>query len=63
MRHPFVVNGPTISRLCGVSSISNGRITLEINHKYPVALGGDNSPTNLQVLCRSCNQKKRDSWP
>ena len=30
---------------------------LEIDHIVPRALGGDSSPQNLRVLCRSCNQR------
>lgn len=29
---------------------------LEIDHRNPVARGGKNTPENLRVLCRSCNQ-------
>lgn len=31
---------------------------LTIDHILPVKLGGDNSLTNLQTLCKSCNSKK-----
>jgi hypothetical protein len=30
---------------------------LEIDHKLPRALGGDDSLENLRLLCRSCNQR------
>ncbi len=30
---------------------------LEIDHIQPIAVGGDNSPENLRLLCRSCNQR------
>jgi RNase P subunit RPR2 len=32
---------------------------LEFDHRKPKGLGGDNTPANLRVLCRSCNQRKR----
>lgn len=31
---------------------------LAIDHIVPIALNGVNDPTNLQVLCQSCNSKK-----
>lgn len=36
---------------------------LEIDHIVPLARGGDNWPTNLQMLCRSCNAKKGAKLP
>ncbi len=32
---------------------------LEFDHSKPKSLGGDNTSTNLRLLCRSCNQRKR----
>lgn len=34
-----------------------------IDHIMPLALGGDNYPTNLQLLCPKCNQSKKDKHP
>lgn len=31
---------------------------LQIDHKKPLARGGNNHIKNLQILCASCNQKK-----
>ena len=32
----------------------------EIDHMVPATYGGSNDPSNLQVLCRPCNGRKRD---
>jgi len=31
---------------------------LTVDHIHPIAVGGDNSPDNLRVLCGSCNSRK-----
>jgi hypothetical protein len=31
---------------------------LTVDHIHPVALGGNNDPSNLRTLCRSCNSRK-----
>lgn len=36
---------------------------LEIDHVFPVSLGGWDTADNLQVLCTTCNQAKADIWP
>jgi hypothetical protein len=36
------------------------RYQLEIDHIHPRALGGDNSPENLRVLCRAHNQHEAE---
>jgi 5-methylcytosine-specific restriction protein A len=33
---------------------------LTADHATPKALGGTDDPDNVQVLCRSCNSRKRD---
>ncbi|NUM88400.1 MAG: HNH endonuclease, partial [Bdellovibrionales bacterium] len=35
----------------------HSRYALEIDHRIPRALGGPNTPENLRLLCRSCNQR------
>jgi 5-methylcytosine-specific restriction endonuclease McrA len=41
---------PKTGRVC------NSRHSLEIDHKYPFALGGENSEKNLRLICRQHNQ-------
>lgn len=41
--------------LCGTTA---KRARMEIDHIIPVSKGGTNDPTNLQVLCVTCNQGK-----
>jgi len=45
--------------LCGLcqSKISVGK-SWDIDHILPLALGGTNEPTNLQILCKPCHKAK-----
>ena len=43
-----------ISGLVSVSSIEN------FDHMIPLAKGGINDVTNIQLLCESCNKSKKD---
>lgn len=38
-------------------------VVLHVDHKLPVALGGDNDRENLVTACQECNAGKRDSSP
>ncbi len=41
-----------------LSSLLHTQGKLAIDHIVPLALNGVNDPTNLQILCQSCNSKK-----
>jgi hypothetical protein len=43
---------------CDLSSYFHTAGRLAIDHIVPIALNGINDPTNLQILCESCNGKK-----
>lgn len=43
-------------RSCGKNQ---QEITLNIDHIIPLAKGGSNDMSNLQTLCRPCNQQKK----
>lgn len=47
-----------ICRHCGAT-----QPPLQIDHIIPLAWGGANDPSNLQVLCKPCNTTKGDRWP
>lgn len=34
-----------------------------IDHIIPISFGGTNDITNLQIICPSCNRKKKESLP
>jgi CRISPR/Cas system Type II protein with McrA/HNH and RuvC-like nuclease domain len=34
----------------------------ELDHIIPFSLGGGNEKSNMQLLCRGCNRKKRDMY-
>ena len=45
---------------CGAAPSSDHSVMLEVDHVVPVAGGGSNDLSNLQTLCRKCNQGKKD---
>lgn len=53
--HLFVIVGQR-DGFCCARCLSTKRLTLD--HKRPVIAGGTNDPSNLQLLCVSCNSSK-----
>ncbi|HVC08310.1 MAG TPA: HNH endonuclease [Elusimicrobiota bacterium] len=45
---------------CGASPSNDHRVELEVDHIIPIAKNGRNMRSNLQTLCRKCNQGKKD---
>jgi len=43
---------------CGVSTMSEPHLLLEVDHIMPVSRGGLSTPDNLQTLCWKCNRSK-----
>lgn len=46
--------------VCAACGASPPRVSLDVDHVVPVNMGGASDPSNLQVLCASCNRDKRD---
>lgn len=44
----------------GCGEVFPTRLFLQVDHIVPMAKGGLSVPDNLQVLCRTCNQRKED---
>jgi 5-methylcytosine-specific restriction endonuclease McrA len=40
-----------------------GKQAEHMDHVKPLTKGGANWPCNLRPICRSCNSKKRVTWP
>ena len=45
---------------CGASTKTCPGVTLEVDHIVPASKGGSDDLDNLQTLCSSCNQGKKD---
>lgn len=45
-------------RYCGQRAPN---VVLQVDHLYPVSMGGNNRPENLITSCQACNQGKGDS--
>lgn len=50
-------------RLCGRSPATNPTVELEVDQIHPISRGGQDHESNLQTLCRDCNQGKKAAWP
>lgn len=48
-------------RKCAICGIRKDK--LDVDHIMPLALGGSNWPSNLQLLCRICNVRKGAKHP
>ncbi|NET87405.1 MAG: HNH endonuclease [Kamptonema sp. SIO1D9] len=60
---PLVVRKYVFARdnyCCQSCGKTSQQTILNIDHIIPLAKGGSNDISNLQTLCCSCNQKKRD---
>jgi 5-methylcytosine-specific restriction enzyme A len=45
---------------CQSCNASGQNLALQIDHIIPLAKGGTNDLSNLQVLCQPCNSQKSD---
>jgi len=45
-------------QMCGLSTVHEKNLLLEIDHKVPLSRGGTTTEANLQTLCWRCNRKK-----
>ena len=71
-RNKAANQGRTVCENCGVQTVSARksergvtppRNETQVDHIYPGSRGGNGSPDNGQVLCRSCNRAKSDKLP
>ena len=51
--------GVAQDRRCMYCGVRKSLKNLQIDHKDPVARGGSNDPSNLQLLCQPCNGRKK----
>lgn len=52
----FLINEKSSCKMCGSAH------KLQLDHIMPITKGGKNLRSNLQILCSSCNNKKRNKW-
>lgn len=56
---PPLVREQVLARDRHICVACSSRENLEIDHIVPISKGGESKIDNLQVLCRSCNRRKR----
>ena len=44
---------------CQSCGVNKQQASLNVDHIVPLATGGSNDISNLQVLCSKCNQRKK----
>jgi len=53
-------NKLTLCPLCNRSFLTS---IMQVDHITPISRNGSNNADNLQMLCKSCNSRKRDKMP
>ncbi|MFF2618107.1 HNH endonuclease [Kitasatospora sp. NPDC058046] len=48
----------TGSAMCGLCGETFPAELVDVDHRQPLALGGEDTDSNVQVLCKSCHQAK-----
>lgn len=48
---------------CACCKVDLKNVTPHIDHVHPIALGGKNSDSNVQLLCQPCNNQKSAKHP
>jgi len=56
---PKELKDKVFKRDCGVCQACGSKQDIEYDHIIPVSHGGESIEENLQLLCRSCNRRKR----
>lgn len=59
LRAQIIERDNKICQICGKTCQNN---EIEIDHIKPISKGGKTAPSNLQVLCVTCNRKKSNKW-